>query len=61
MALSMLAPAGAAERAGTATGQLQATVRIDYSQSIAELRERNLQAELLQGSASRGPVRLTEG
>ena len=49
MALSMLAPAGAAERAGTATGQLQATVRIDYSQSIAELRERNLQAELLQG------------
>ena len=38
MALSMLAPAGAAERAGTATGQLQATVRIDYSQSIAELR-----------------------
>ena len=58
MALSMLAPAGAAERAGTATGQLQATVRIDYSQSIAELRERNLQAELLQGSASLGKVSL---
>ena len=31
-------PAGAAERAGTATGQLQATVRIDYAQRLDALR-----------------------
>lgn len=60
MALSMLTPAWAAEKAGTATGELQATVRIDYSQSMEVLRKRNIQAELFQGQSSLGKVILTE-
>ena len=46
MALSMLTPAWAVEKAGTATGELQATVRIDYSQKIgrASCRERVFRA-----------------
>ena len=60
MALSMLTPAWAAEKAGTATGELQATVRIDYSQSMEVLRKRNIQAELFQGQNSLGKVSLTE-
>ena len=60
MALSMLTPAWAAEKAGTATGELQATVRIDYSQSMEVLRKRNIQAELFQGQSSLGKVSLTE-
>ena len=60
MALSMLTPAWAVEKAGTATGELQATVRIDYSQSMDVLRERKIQAELLQGQTSLGSVSLTQ-
>ena len=60
MALSMLTPAWAVEKAGTATGELQATVRIDYSQSMDVLRERNIQAELFQGKTSLGTVSLTD-
>ena len=60
MALSMLTPAWAVEKAGTATGELQATVRIDYSQSMDVLHERKIQAELLQGQTSLGSVSLTQ-
>ena len=60
MALSMLTPAWAVEKAGTATGELQATVRIDYSQSMDVLRRKNIQAELFQGKTSLGTVSLTD-
>ena len=60
MVLSMLTPAWAEERAGTAAGELQATVRIDYSQRMDELRRRDIQAELFQGQKSLGAVSLTE-
>ena len=59
MALSMLTPVRAAEKTTAASGELQATVRIDYSQSIDALRRRNIQAELLQGQTSLGSVSLT--
>ncbi|MCI8304434.1 MAG: hypothetical protein HFF52_07390 [Lawsonibacter sp.] len=60
MALSLLTPAWAAESKSTLTGNVQATVRIDYAQELAELRERGIKAELLQGSTSLGELSLTE-
>ncbi len=59
MALSMLTPAWAAEKTTAATGELQATVRIDYNQPLAELKEREIKAELFQGRNSLGSVSLT--
>ena len=59
MALSMLTPAWAAEKTTAATGELQATVRIDYNQPLAELEKRGIKAELFQGRNSLGSVSLT--
>ena len=60
MALSMLTPAWAAEKAGTAAGELRATVRIDYQQTLDELKERNVQAKLSRNGQSLGTVSLTK-
>ena len=60
MALSMLTPAWAAEKTTAATGELQAAVRIDYSQTLAELKERAIKAELFQGGKPLGSAFLTE-
>ena len=59
IALSMLAPVRAAEQPDAAPGELQVTVRIDYSQSMDALRSRNIQAELVRQGMSLGTVSLT--
>ena len=60
MALSMLTPVWAAEKASTAAGELRATVRIDYQQTLNELKERNVQAKLSRNGQSLGTVSLTK-
>ena len=55
--LLLLARTGRA--ADAAAGAIAATVRIDYAQSLAELQERDIRLEVLQGSASLGSVQLT--
>ena len=55
-----LTPAWAAEKTTAATGELQAAVRIDYSQTLAELKERAIKAELFQGGKPLGSAFLTE-
>lgn len=56
--VGLAAPAPRAEE--TVTGSITATLRIDYAQRLDELARRNLQVELLQGSASLGQARLYE-
>ena len=49
-----------AQAADAITGTISATVRLDFDQSLAELRERQVRVELLQGSLSLGTVELTQ-
>ena len=58
MVLSMVGPVRATEERGA--GRLEATLRLDYSQELAELRERDVRAELLQGRSSLGEISLTQ-
>lgn len=60
MTLSMLTPSWAAEPKDTAAGSLQATLRLDYNQSLEELQARDIRAELLRGTSSLGSVSLTK-
>ncbi len=59
MALSMLPTAWAAEPGGAGTGELQTTVRLDYSQELSVLQARDIQAELLQNGRSLGQISMT--
>ena len=56
--LPALPPARAAETAGN--GSVSATVRVDWPQSLEELRERDVRAELFQNGRSLGLISLTE-
>ena len=58
MLLSLL-PRPEARASNAVTGTISATVRLDYDQSLTELRERRVQVELLQGATSLGIVDLT--
>ena len=61
LTLSLIAPpAGRAAAESGVTGSVSATLRIDYEQSLEELRERNVQVEVLQGGASLGVLPLYE-
>ena len=62
MFLSLLAPMAPAGRAAEAavTGSISATVRLDYDQTLAELRRREVRAELWQGETYLGAASLTE-
>ena len=62
LALAMifsLLPVPAARAASGITGSISATVRIDYDQSLKELEDRGVQAELRQGSQLLGTIDLT--
>ena len=48
-----------ARAAESVTGSISAAVRIDYDQTLTELRKRQIQAELFQGDVSLGTVDLT--
>ena len=56
LALLLLLLPGTARAADA--GSIAATVRIDYAQSLAELQERDVRLEVLQGRASLGSVQL---
>ena len=60
IALSMLIPVRAAESRRWAEGSVKATLRLDYSQELSQLRARDIQAELLEGRSSLGSISLTE-
>lgn len=62
MFLSLLAPMAPAARAAeaAASGSVSATVRLDYDQTLAELRRREVRAELWQGGTCLGEASLAE-
>ena len=60
MFLSLLAPMAPAARAADVTGSISATVRLDYDQTLAELRRREIRAELWQEGRYLGAAGLTE-
>ena len=60
MFLSLLAPMAPAARAADVTGSISATVRLDYDQTLAELRRREVRAELWQSGTYLGAATLTE-
>ena len=59
MLFSLLPHPSARAAADGTLGTISATVRLDYDQSLTELRERQVQVELLQGGTSLGTVDLT--
>ena len=62
MFLSLLAPMAPAARGADAavTGSVSATVRLDYDQSLTELRRREVRAELWQGENYLGAASLAD-
>ena len=62
MFLSLLAPMAPAARGADAavTGSVSATVRLDYAQTLAELRRREVRAELWQGGSCLGSASLAD-
>ena len=64
MMFSMVTPAwaagtGKADDSTAATGSIQATVRLDYAQTLEEIKEREVKAELFMGKKSLGTADLT--
>lgn len=60
MFLSLLAPMAPVARAADVTGSISVTVRLDYDQTLAELRRREVRAELWQSGTYLGAATLTE-
>ncbi len=58
--LPALPGAEAAERTGTETGSISATLRVDWPQNLEELQNREVRAELFQGGRSLGTLSMTE-